>query len=192
MLRTRLLPLLSIVAVGCGGAPPAAAPPQPTKPCPALPLTLAFSASPRSNALASGEGRPVQLRVYQLRSDARLRTASFEDVWQSDSKVLEGEVVSSEQHTIFPGSKQTITVAPKPDANYLGLVALFREPQGKDWLLTYEIAPPNPQPPCAAKADPIRVWLDRMQIQEGAGRDGDEEGPSGGSDAPTDPDGGGH
>jgi type VI secretion system protein VasD len=192
MLRTRLLPLLSIVAVACGGAPPAAAPAQPAKPCPALPLTLAFAASPRSNALASGEGRPVQLRVYQLRSDARLRTASFEDVWQSDSKVLEGEVVSSEQHTIFPGSKQTITVAPKPDANYLGLVALFREPQGKDWLLTYEIAPPNPQPPCAAKADPIRVWLDRMQIQEGAGRDGDEEGASGGSDAPTDRDGGGH
>ena len=192
MLRTRLLPLLSVVAVACGGAAPAAAPPQAAKPCPALPLTLAFSASPRSNALASGEGRPVQVRVYQLRSDARLRTASFEDVWQSDSKVLEGEVVSSEQHTVFPGSKQTITVAPKPDANYLGLVALFREPQGKDWLLTYEIAPPNSQPPCAAKAQPIRVWLDRMQIQEGAGRETEEEGASGGGDTPHDSDGGGH
>ncbi len=191
MLRTRLLPLLSIFAVACGGAPPAAAPPQAAKPCQALPLTLALAASPRSNALASGEGRPVQVRVYQLKSDARLRTASFEDVWQSDTKVLEGEVVSSEQHTIFPGSKQTITVAPKPDAAFLGLVALFREPQGKDWLLTYEIAPPKPQPPCPAKADAIHVWLDRMQLQDGAGRDAEEEGASGGTQAPGDSDGGG-
>lgn len=191
MLRTRLLPLLSAVAIACGGGAPAAAPPQPAKPCQPLPLTLALAASPRSNALASGEGRPVQVRVYQLKSDARLRTASFEDVWQSDTKVLEGEVVSSEQHTIFPGSKQTITVAPKPDANFLGLVALFREPQGKDWLLTYEIAPPNPQPPCAAKAAAIPVWLDRMQIQDGAGRDAEEEGASGGGQAPGDREGGG-
>ena len=191
MLRTRLILLLSIFAVACGGSAPAAAPPEAAKPCPALPLTLALAASPRSNALASGEGRPVQVRVYQLKSDARLRTASFEDVWQSDTKVLEGEVVSSEQHTIFPGSKQTITVAPKPDANFVGLVALFREPQGKDWLLTYEIAPPHPQPPCAAKADPIRVWLDRMQIQDGAGRDAEEEGANGGGPAPSDSDGGG-
>jgi len=170
-LRMRLLPPLSIAAaVACGGTAPPASPAQAVKPCPALPLTLAVAASARSNALAASDGRPVQLRLYQLRSDVRLRAASFEDVWQNEAKTLEGEVVASEQHTVFPGSRQTISVTPKPDANYLGLVALFREPQGKDWLLTYEIAPPNPQPPCAAKAEAIQIWLDRMQIQDGAGR----------------------
>jgi type VI secretion system protein VasD len=178
----RLISFFSVAAVsawvvGCGG-PPAAAPASPAKPCKALPLTLALTATERSNALASGEGRPVQLRVYQLRSDARLRTASFEDVWQSDAKTLEGEVVSTEQHTIFPGEKKSITVAPKPDAAYLGVVALFREPQGKDWFLTYEIAPPKTEPPCAAKADPIPVWLDRMQIQDGTGRESETPGTS--------------
>ena len=170
-LGMRLLPLLSVaVVVACGGTPPPASPAQAAKPCPALPLTLAVTASARSNSLAAGDGRPVQLRLYQLRSDVRLRSASFEDVWQNEAKALEGEVVASEQHTVFPGTRQTISVAPKPDANYLGLVALFREPQGKDWLLTYEIAPRNPQPPCAAKADAIQIWFDRMQIQDGAGR----------------------
>ena len=172
-LGMRLLPLLSVavaVVAACGGTPPPASPAQAAKPCPALPLTLAVTASARSNALAAADGRPVQLRLYQLRSDVRLRSASFEDVWQNEAKTLEGEVVASEQHTVFPGTRQTISVAPKPDANYLGLVALFREPQGKDWLLTYEIAPRNPQPPCAAKADAIQIWVDRMQIQDGAGR----------------------
>jgi len=170
--------VVSAGVVGCGGQPAPAAPTSPAKPCQALPLTLALTATQRSNALSSGEGRPVQVRVYQLKSDARLRTASFEDVWQTDTKALEGEVVSTEQHTIFPGEKKNITVAPKPDAAFLGVVALFREPQGKDWFLTYEIAPPKAQPPCAAKADPIPIWLDRMQIQDGAGRETEPVGPA--------------
>lgn len=170
--------LLAVIVLGvtaCGGAPPPAAPAAAAKPCQAQPLTLALTATQRSNALSGGEGRPVQLRVYQLKSDARMRTASFEDIWQNDAKTLEGEVVASEQHTVFPGEKKTITLQPKPDAAFLGVVALFREPQGKDWFLAYEIAPPKSQAPCDAKTDAIPIWLDRMQIQDGAGRDAEGE-----------------
>ena len=176
--------VVSVLGVGCGGAPaPVTA--APAKPCPAQPLTLALTATPRSNALSTGEGRPVQVRVYQLKSDARLRTASFEDVWQNDAKVLEGEVVATEEHTLFPGEKKTLTVAPKPDAAHLALVALFREPQGKDWFLTYEITPPGELSPCPTKADPIPVWLDRMQIQDGAGRESETEEVAPGGDGST-------
>ena len=173
--------LLGVSAAACGGAPAAAAPAPAAKPCPTQPLTLALTATQRSNALSGGEGRPVQLRVYQLKSDARLRTASFEDIWQNDAKTLEGEVVASEQHTVFPGEKKTLQLHPKPDAAFFGVVALFREPQGKDWFLAYEIAPPKSEPPCDAKPDPVPIWLDRMQLQDGAGRDveGDAEGAAG-------------
>jgi type VI secretion system protein VasD len=170
----RLLPARSALAavaflLGCGGAP-AAPPAAPVKACEALAPTLSVSASKSANPLASGEGRPVQVRVYQLKSDAKLRTASFEDIWQTDTKVLEGELLSVEQHTVFPGQTQSIAVAAKPEALYLAVVALFREPQGKDWFLTYELAPPKEQPPCPKKLDPIPIWIDRMQIQDGAGR----------------------
>lgn len=117
----------------------------------------------------------MQVHVFQLKSDARLRTASFEDIWQNTAKTLEGELVSSEQHTLFPGEKKTVTLAPKPDVAFIGVVALFREPQGKDWFLTYEVAPPKSQPPCDTKSTPIPIWLDRMQIQDGAGREGEAE-----------------
>jgi type VI secretion system protein VasD len=166
---------VSVLALGCGAGAPPAAVATPPKPCQALPLQLAFTATPRSNALSTGEGRPVQLQIFQLKSDARLRTASFEDIWQGAPKTLEGELVSSEQHTLFPGEKKTIAIAPKPEAAYVGVVALFREPQGKDWFLTYEIAPPKSQPPCETKSTPIPIWVDRMQIQDGAGREGEAE-----------------
>jgi type VI secretion system protein VasD len=175
---------LSALLGGCGGAAPPVAPAGPPKPCPALPLTLAVTATERSNALSGTEGRPVQVRIYQLKSDAHLRTASFEDVWQNEAKALEGDVVSSEQQTVFPGEKKNLTVTPKPDAAFLAVVALFREPQGKDWFLTYEIAPPKTEPPCAAKRDAIPIWLDRMQIQDGAGRENEgaqEHAPSDGT-----------
>lgn len=174
--------VLGALALSCGSSPPPT-PAAPAKPCGAVPLTLALTATARSNALTTGEGRPVQLRIYQLKSDAKLRTASFEDVWQNDAKTLEGEVVASEQQTIFPNEKKTLTVNPKPDAAYLAVVALFREPQGKDWFVTYEIAPPKTEAPCATKGDPVPIWLDRMQIQDGAGREGDGE-VSGDAEAP--------
>lgn len=153
----------------CGSAPPPAAA-APVKPCEALAPTLSITATQRANALSAGEGRPVQLRIYQLKSDARLRTASFEDIWQNDQKTLEGELVSVEQQTVFPGETKELPVTPKPDAHYLALVALFREPQGKDWFLSYELAPTAKEPPCPTKAQAIPVWIDRMQIQDGTGR----------------------
>lgn len=167
----RSVALLAWVS-GCGSAPPPA-PSAPPKPCPSIAPTLAITATSEANAVASGEGRPLQVRIYQLKSDARLRAASFEDVRQNDAKVLEGELVSVEEQTIFPGKSLQVSVTPKPEAHYLALVGLFREPKGKDWLLSYELAAPPSAPPCPTKPTSIPVWIDRMQIQDGTGREAD-------------------
>jgi type VI secretion system protein VasD len=187
----RLLPLALFVSLlGCGSAPPPE-PAAPPKPCKPLEPTFSITATRRVNAVASGEGRPLQIRIYQLKSDARLRAASFEDIWQNDRKALDTDLVTVEQHTIFPGESKDFSVAPSPDAQSLAIVALFREPQGKDWFLTYEVTPPG-EPPCPAKPAPVPVWIDRMQIQDGSGRDveAEAEGSEPPVDAPTES--GGH
>ena len=168
----RALEVVAFAAIltACGGSPPPA-PAPPPKPCDAIPPTLSITATTRANALSAGEGRPVQLRIYQLRSDSRLRSATFDDIWQNDGKTLEGDVVSSEQQTVFPGETKQVKITPKPDTHYIALVALFREPQGKDWFLSYELAAPSKSPPCPTKPTTIPVWIDRMQIQDGTGRE---------------------
>jgi type VI secretion system protein VasD len=171
----RLLPVV-LCLFGCSSAPPPA-PAAPPKPCKPLEPTFSVTATKRVNAVAAGEGRPLQLRIYQLKSDARLRAASFEDIWQNDKKTLDTDLVTVEQHTIFPGETKAFSVAPSPDAQSLAVVALFREPQGKDWFLTYEVTPPG-EPPCPAKPAPVPVWIDRMQIQDGSGRDAEAEAES--------------
>jgi type VI secretion system protein VasD len=160
--------------VGCGSAPPPP-PAAPPKPCPALSPALAITATTRINATAAGEGRPLQVRIYQLKSDAKLRAAEFDDIWQNDQKTLEGDLVSAEQQTIFPGKTLDIPLAVKPGAAFVAVVGLFREPKGKDWFVSYELAPAATEPPCPAKATPIAVWIDRMQIQDGAGREPETE-----------------
>jgi type VI secretion system protein VasD len=160
--------LLSLVA-SCASRAPAAKDAQAcTLPNPVLSIT----ASDRVNANA-GQGRPVQVRVYQLKSDARLQSAKFEDVWQNDAATLATDLVKVDEYTVFPGETKSVKVTRSPDAQNLAAVALFREPQGKSWFLTYELAPPKKEAPCPPSEPRLSVWVDRMQIEDGQGRGGE-------------------
>jgi type VI secretion system protein VasD len=169
--------IFAVVLPACGATPP---PPPKAAPKPCAPVrpSLAITATSRVNAAPTGEGRPVQVRVYQLRSDARLRTASFEDVWQNDAVTLDKDLIGVEEHTLFPSETKLLPLTPQPGAGTLALVALFREPQGKDWFVTYEIEPPRAVAPCPIEGARIPVWVDRMQIQDGAGREAEDAGTS--------------
>jgi type VI secretion system protein VasD len=136
--------------------------------CPPVATKIAVSATERSNAAQEGNGRPVQVRVYQLQTTAKLRGATFEEIWQKDKEVLATDLKSVTEYTVYPGKSQDISVERNPNANFLGLVALFREPKGTDWYVTYELTAPPQSPPCA-KAITIPVFLDRMQIKDGEG-----------------------
>jgi type VI secretion system protein VasD len=153
---------------GCSSAPPKAAKAQRPERCAAATTTVKIAASPQVNASDSGEGRPVQVRLYQLKSDAALRAAAFEDIWQKDAAVLQGDWIAMNQQTVFPGENKTVELKPAPQASVLAAVALFRQPQGTDWFTIYELRP------AASKACPppvrLSVWLDGMQIQDGEGR----------------------
>ncbi len=158
-----LLTLLGIAACSAHAQDPKVAKKEN---CPPVATRIELSASERSNATPEGNGRPVQVRVYQLQNDTKLRGATFEEIWQKDKEILATDLKSAAEYTVFPGKSQEISVERKPDASFLGIVALFREPKGKDWYVTYELTSPPQSPPCA-KAMTIPVYLDRMQIKDG-------------------------
>lgn len=110
------------------------------------------------------------MRAYQLVSDARLRNAPFEDIWQKDKETLQADLVSVEQYSLFPGETKELQLKPNAQAHFLALVALFREPQGKDWYLSMELEQPGASATCPTSKPRVQAWLDRMQIQDGQGR----------------------
>lgn len=158
-----------VAALAACSATPAPKTKAPATRCPALAPQVSLAATERVNPSAGGEGRPVQVRVYQLSSDAKLRTAGFEEIWQRDQQVLAADLKGVAEYTVYPGETKTVTVKRDPEANYLSMVALFREPQGKDWFVSYELGAAESMPPCPNAAT-LPVFLDRMQIQDGEGR----------------------
>jgi type VI secretion system protein VasD len=174
-MKTASLFMVVGVLAACSSAPAPPAKPPP-KGCPAPETKLSLTATKRVNPSAEGEGRPIQVRVYQLVSDTKLRNATFEEIWQKDREVLKADLKTVAEQTVFPGETKKMSLKRSPDAHYVTVVALFREPQGKDWYVSYELAEPPAAPPCASPAA-IPVFLDRMQIQDGEGRT-DEAAPA--------------
>ena len=153
--------------VGCGhAAPPPAQEPTPT--CKPPDVSLVLAATDKVNPAEDGRGRPVQVRVYLLKSDARLQSAKFEDIWQNQAAVLADDLMKTEEFTLFPSATKSVTLAPNLDARNVAVVALFREPQGKHWFISYDLEAPRAEKPCRTERA-ISVSLDRMQVEDGQG-----------------------
>jgi type VI secretion system protein VasD len=169
----------------CGSAPPPKAA-DAAKACEPQPTELSIAASDSVNGEGAGQGRPVQVRIYQLKTDARLKIASFQDIWQNDKATLQSDFVKVDEYTAFPKQSKSVNLGPSPEGGVVAAVALFREPRGKSWFVTYELEATPKAEPCPKGPTKLAVWLDRMQIQDGEGQ-GDGVSPSDAplSDAPA-------
>jgi type VI secretion system protein VasD len=158
-----------LIACSSSPPPPPEAPAKPEK-CVEPRPRITVAASEQVNAGPDGRGLPVQVRLYQLKSEAKLSNAFFEEVWNDDAKTLEGDLLGKRELTVFPGKSQELELEPVPDSRVLGAVALFREPRGRDWYVNYDLPVAAQEPPCPPAEPRISIWLDRMKIQDGEGR----------------------
>lgn len=165
-----LLFLLEIGLLGCGSSAPPPEAPKPPEPCADPQPHITIAGGDQVNAGADGRGLPVQVRLYQLKSEAKLLNAFFEEVWKDDAKTLEGDLLGMREVTVFPGKSEELELEQAPEARVLAAVALFREPRGKDWFVNYDLAAAKKEPPCPPARPRISIWLDRMKIQDGEGR----------------------
>lgn len=161
--------LVGLALLACSSPPPPAAPP-PAKPCEVPRPKIVVAAGDQVNAGPDGKGLPVQVRLYQLKSEARLLNAFFEEIWKEDAKTLAEDLVSVREVTAFPGKSQEIELDQSPESRVLSAVALFREPRSRDWFINYDLAQAPKEPPCPPAEPRISIWLDRMKIQDGEGR----------------------
>jgi type VI secretion system VasD/TssJ family lipoprotein len=157
---------------------------------------LTILSGQRLNPSEAGCPRPVQLRIYQLKTDAHIQNAAFQDVWKDDKKALGEDLVQVQEITVYPDTRQTMKFERNPEALFIAAVGLFRNPKGKNWFYLWEL-PPAPgkgdcgMPKCsgdgcedAGKEPPnlapqFAMWLDEMRVTEG--EDHMDEFPDGGA-----------
>ena len=171
----------ALAFAGCGSAAP---PAKEAAPCDVQHVAISVVTSPRLNPSREGEPRPVQLRIYQLKSDLRLANAEFDAVWNDDKATLGADLLKVSEVSVYPDERVEVQVERDNGAESLAGVALFRTPKGKSWQTTFAL-PPAPGKeacgaPCAGDDCKARgqnprfaFWLDETHIDDGADHLGD-------------------
>jgi len=166
-LRFRALIVLAIGCAACASAPPPVE--TPVACAPRVPR-IEVAGGERLNARPGVDGLPVQLRLYQLASNATLEQASFDQLWIDDASILGETLIERRELTVYPESRQELSWPAKEQVELLAAVALFREPRGRDWTMSFSLSAPHPSRACPDARPLIRLWLDGMKIRDGAGR----------------------
>lgn len=124
--------LLPIIA-GCGGKPPKVEPPAPAPP---RMLRVDVSAAINANATASAQGRPIVVRLYELKSAGAFSRADFFSLYDREAEVLGDDLVAREEMTLAPGQDRRVSKALGADTRYLGIVGAYRDIDRAQWRKT--------------------------------------------------------
>ncbi len=96
-------------------------------------VNMTVNAAADINRDADGHPLSVVVRVYQLKDKGRLESAEYGALLKSDTLVLAGDLLESKERILQPGAQDILEINSKPETNYLGIVALFRNPSGDSW-----------------------------------------------------------
>jgi type VI secretion system protein VasD len=128
---------LLAVAAGCGSPPP---PEAPAETCEVQMINVSLMAN-CINRERDGVARPVQLRLYQLKSDVKLQNARFNEVWKTDKDTLGEDLVSVQEMPVYPRTVSDLKVERSEDARFIAAAAMYREPKGRGWFTVFELPP---------------------------------------------------
>ena len=166
---------------------------QAPKQCELQIVSLTVLASPFINPTDAGQPRPVQLRIYQLKSSIRLENAPFDAIWKKDKETLETDLVKVDELSVFPDSRTEVKFERAKEALDVVAVALFRNPKGRSWYTVFELPPDPGKGACGISVDcpdgncdaggPVlnpkyAVWIDQNRVD--VGDDHLDEYPDGG------------
>src|SRR4051794_27108143 len=138
-------------AAGCSSPPPP--PPPPTV------VNLTFVTGADANPGPSGQGAPVNVRVYQLSSPAGFEKAEFFRLLNQDSATLGSDILKKDEYLLPPGGTKTVTLNPGPTVRALGVFAAYRDFRNVTWRGTAEV-PPNKTTNVEVKADAKGVTVE--------------------------------
>jgi type VI secretion system protein VasD len=127
--------VLSVLA-GCGTAKVAveAAP---------APIDITLTGDAKLNPDDRDQSLPTFVRLYQLRSSAKLATAEFDQLYRQPKEALGEDLLSVEEVTLAPGKTVNRRLERDRNAKVLLAVAVVRRPSGMTWRVIVDLPPPG-------------------------------------------------
>jgi len=113
------LGLIAVLAPSCGG-----------------PKALYVRGVKPMNENEKRESNSVDIRIYQLKDDARFNQVTIDKLWTSDKDALGDDLVAVKGATVYPGSvddkEKEIQLGELPDAvRFIGILALYPKEDDK-------------------------------------------------------------
>jgi type VI secretion system protein VasD len=90
-------------------------------------LKVTLISSNHVNPDKSGKPLSVVVRVYQLSNKDRFEKADFLSLVKADKRLLDKDLLSRREVTLLPDSKEVIKEERKDGAEYIAVMALFRD-----------------------------------------------------------------
>ncbi len=149
MNRSFVIAALAALVAGCGlfgGGKPAT--PEPFR--------IDVAASPRLNPDDQGNPLPTLVRVYQLSSAARARSAELRDLVRDPKAVLGEDLLSVEELLLSPGQRLQRTLPRDQQTRALLVAAVVRRPAAATWRDVVELTGPK-SPPLSYTLDEYRL-----------------------------------
>jgi type VI secretion system protein VasD len=108
-----------------------------------VPMKFQLEAAARLNPDEHGRALPTVVRIYQLKSAAKMESAGFDDLFKREKEVLGEDMVQLDEIEVAPGERVGKILPREKDVKYVAVVALFRRPAGGSWRAILELPKPN-------------------------------------------------
>jgi len=92
-------------------------------------ISMAYDTNPDH----TGRPSPVIVRIFQLRNFGVFTSADFFKLYENESSILSGDLISREEYNLIPGEEKSITLLLDPQTQYVGVIAAFRDIEHSTW-----------------------------------------------------------
>lgn len=96
----------------------------------------------RASADVNSTGKrasPLQVRIYELKSDLAFQDADFLTLQTGDKILLGGDLLARDEYILRPGASQAIRRKSSPDAVAIGVLAAYHDLPNAIWRAVYKL-----------------------------------------------------
>ncbi|KJK24957.1 hypothetical protein UB46_07765 [Burkholderiaceae bacterium 16] len=107
-----------------------------------------------------GVSLPIVLRIYQLKDSKAFETATYAQLLAGASDPLKADILGRTEVTLGPAATVRLSEPMADDAQYVGVVAFFREQSNAEWQLVIPKARWK-------KVDPVKLGVtdNRLELE---------------------------
>lgn len=101
--------------------------------------TVTLLAAMNLNPDLQGRASPVEVRIYELSARQVFDSLDFFATWDRPETVLGPQLLSSTSLVIMPREARQLRIELQRDAEYVAIVAAYRDIDRATWRLVYEV-----------------------------------------------------